>query len=134
MYCKPYKKNAKGSGERQEGQRRKLGTLKLKATSGGAQRRTLSSAPLPCPFLHVDTGTASSPAALTQHKVLQDLLQHLLLDLGVGDGVQQPPFLGVGEDDVSQCLAVDLSALQEDLGAEATHDLPIGLQAGLHHW
>lgn len=40
-------------------------------------------------------------AALTSHKILQDLLQHLLQDLWVGDGVEQLPFLRLGEDDVS---------------------------------
>lgn len=70
---------------------------------------------------------------LTEHKVLQDLLQHLLQDLRVGDGVQQPPFLRLREDNVSESLTIYLAVLQEDLGAKVLQDLLMGLGVGLHH-
>lgn len=70
---------------------------------------------------------------LTEYKVLQDLLQHLLQDLRVGDGVQQPPFLWLGEDNVSKSLTIYLAILQEDLGPKVLQDLLMGLGVGLHH-
>lgn len=70
---------------------------------------------------------------LTKYKILQDLLQHLLQDLGVGDGVQQPPFLWLGEDDAPESLTVYLPILQEDLSAKVLQDLLMGLGVGLHH-
>lgn len=70
---------------------------------------------------------------LTEYKILQDLLEHLLQDLRVGDGVQQPPFLRLGEDDASKSLTIYLAVLQEDLGAKVLQDLLVGLGVGLHH-
>lgn len=51
----------------------------------------------------------------------------------MGDGVQQPPFLWLGEDNASESLAIYLAVLQEDLGAKVLQDLLVGLGVGLHH-
>lgn len=103
-----------------------------------------SAIPVPLPtFKPKAEGTGMAPAQagvlagetqpLTEYKVLQDLLQHFLQDLRVGDGVQQPPFLWLGEDNVSKSLTIYLAILQEDLSAKVLQDLLMGLGVGLHH-
>ena len=56
------------------------------------------------------------------------------MDLRVGDGVEQLPLLGVGEDDVAELLPVDLAALQQHLGSKVADDATVGGAAALHHW
>lgn len=69
----------------------------------------------------------------TSDEVEQDLLEHCLADLRVGDGVQQLALLRAGEDELAQLLPVDLPILQQDLGAKMAHDAGIGRRVWLHH-
>ncbi len=55
------------------------------------------------------------------------------MDLRVGDGVQQLPFLLAGEDELTQLLPVDLAVLEEDLRAEVVDDAGVGTSVRLHN-
>eukprot|EP00069_Balaena_mysticetus_P018370 bmy_11372T0 len=47
-------------------------------------------------------------------------------DLGVGDGVEQVPPVGLVKDQVPQDLSIDVAILQQDVSAEGLHDTPVG--------
>lgn len=72
-------------------------------------------------------------SCLTSEKVEQDLFEHRFVDLRVGDGVQQPPLLLVGEDELPQLLPVNFAVLEEDLWPEVVDDLGIGRGVWLHN-
>lgn len=68
----------------------------------------------------------SQAPGLTSEEIFEGLLHHFLADLGVGDGVEQMPPVGLVKDQVPQDLAVDVTILQQDLGAKGLHDAPVG--------
>ena len=70
--------------------------------------------------------TPSQAPALTPEEELEGLLHHFLADLGVGDGVEQVPPVGLVKDQVPQDLSIDVAILQQDLSAEGLHDTPVG--------
>lgn len=71
--------------------------------------------------------------SLTSQEVEHHLFEHGFVDLWVGDGVQQPPLLIVGENYLAQLLPVNLPALQQDLRPKVVHDAAVGQTVGLHH-
>lgn len=71
--------------------------------------------------------------SLTFQEVEENLLQHGFVDLWVSDGVQQPPLLLAGKDELAELLPVDLSVLQEDLRPEVVDDSGVGPRVRLHH-
>lgn len=72
-------------------------------------------------------------SSLTSEKAEQDLFEHCLVDLRVGDGVQQLPLLLIGEDELTQLLPVDFPVLEEDLRPKVVDDSGIGRRVGLHN-
>lgn len=70
--------------------------------------------------------------SLTFQEVEENLLQHGFVDLWVRDGVQQPPLLLAGKDELTELLTVDLAVLQEDLRPEVVDDPGVGPRVRLH--
>lgn len=75
----------------------------------------------------------SHTLGLTSEEILEGLLHHFLADLGVRDGVKQMPPVGLVKDQVPQDFAIDVTVLQQDLGAKGFHDAPVGGVSWLDH-
>lgn len=105
-----------------------LSTNSLKPIA--ALQNSLGSLSVHHPLFFLEHKLSSS---LTSEKAEQDLFEHCLVDLRVGDGVQQLPLLLIGEDELTQLLPVDFPVLEEDLRPKVVDDSGIGRRVGLHN-
>lgn len=85
-----------------------------------------------CVFYFFLACLCQTQQSLTFQKVEDDLLQHGSVDLWVSDGVQQPPLLLAGKDELAELLPVNLAVLQEDLRPEVVDDSGVGPRVRLH--
>lgn len=70
----------------------------------------------------------------TFQEVPADHLEHGFVDFRVGDGVEQLTLFGIGEDEATELVPVDVAALQQHLGPKMVDDAAVGDAVPLHHW